>query len=107
MSIFDMIANDMRASFQNTADFTPYQAVKPAQSLEEVNPPLKALQGEQRRAALDSSRMRWETPDSAPTERLNRIVWHAVKGWGKPYPRGAGRPITKPHVTEAAPDPPH
>jgi hypothetical protein len=87
LSIFDMIANDMRASFHNTPDFTPYSAVTPAQSLDEVNPPLKALRGEQRRAALDSSRMRWETPDAAPTERLNRIVWHAIKGWDKPYPQ--------------------
>jgi hypothetical protein len=86
LSIFDMIANDMRASFQNEPDFRPYSAVKPAQPLDEVNPPLRALRGEQRRAALDSSRMRWETPDAAPTERLNRIVWHAIKGWNQPYP---------------------
>jgi DNA-binding beta-propeller fold protein YncE len=86
LSLFDMIANDMRASFHNTPDFTPYSAVKPAQSLDEVNPPLRALRGEQRRAARDSARMRWETPDAAPTERLNRIVWHSIKGWNKPYP---------------------
>jgi YVTN family beta-propeller protein len=86
LSLFDMIANDMRASFHNTPDFTPYEAVKPAQSLDEVNPSLKALRGEQRRAALESARMRWDTPDAAPTERLNRIVWHAIKGWKTPYP---------------------
>ena len=28
MSIFDMIANDMRASFQSTPDLTPYEAVR-------------------------------------------------------------------------------
>jgi hypothetical protein len=87
LSLFDMIANDMRAGFHNTPDFTPYTAVTPAQSLDEVNPPLRALRGQQLRAARDSARMRWETPDAAPTERLNRIVWHAIKGWNKPYPR--------------------
>jgi hypothetical protein len=87
LSIFDLIANDMRASFQNTPDFTPYSAVKPEQSLDEVNPPLKALRGQQRSDALASARMRWDTPDAAPTERLNRIVWHAIKGWDKPYPQ--------------------
>jgi YVTN family beta-propeller protein len=87
LSIFDLIANDMRASFQNTADFTPYSAVKPAQSLDEVNPPLQALRGQQRSDAIASARMRWDTPDAAPTERLNRIVWHAIKGWDKPYPQ--------------------
>jgi YVTN family beta-propeller protein len=86
LSLFDMIANDMRAGFQNTADLTPYEAVVPAQSLEEVNPPLKTLAGSRRRAALDSSRMRWEIPDAAPTERLNRILWHSIKGWKTPYP---------------------
>jgi hypothetical protein len=86
MSIFDMIANDMRASFVNTPSFTPYEAVRPSQSLDEVNPPLRALRGNQRRAALDSARMRWDVPDAAPTEKLNRIVWHSIKGWTKPYP---------------------
>ena len=86
LSIFDLIANDMRASFQNTPDFSPYSAVKPEQSLDEVNPALRALRGQQRSDALASARMRWDTPDAAPTERLNRIVWHAIKGWDKPYP---------------------
>jgi YVTN family beta-propeller protein len=86
LSLFDLIANDMRAGFQNTPDFTPYEAVVPEQSLDEVNPPLKALAGPQRRAAIDSSRMRWEIPDAAPTERLNRILWHSIKGWKTPYP---------------------
>ena len=28
-----------------------------------------------------------DTPDAAPTERLNRIVWRQVKGVKSPYPR--------------------
>lgn len=36
MSLFDLIANDMRASFTNTPDFTPYAAAAPAQSLFEL-----------------------------------------------------------------------
>ena len=28
----------------------------------------------------------WDLPDAAPTERLNRIVWGAVRGWDKAYP---------------------
>ena len=87
LSLFDLIANDMRASFQDSPDYASYEAVKPAQSLEELNPPLSALRGEPRRAAVASSRMRWDTPDAAPTERLNRILWHSVKGWDKPYPQ--------------------
>ena len=41
MSIFDLIANDMRASFHKTPDYTTYDAVVPEQSLDDVNPPLK------------------------------------------------------------------
>jgi hypothetical protein len=86
LSLFDLIANDMRASFTNTADYASYEAIEPGQSLFEINPPLQALRGAPRKAAQDSMRMRWDTPDAAPTERLNRIVWHDVKGWNVPYP---------------------
>jgi hypothetical protein len=30
--------------------------------------------------------MRFDVPDAAPTERLNRIVWGLVRGWHAPYP---------------------
>jgi hypothetical protein len=30
--------------------------------------------------------MRWEVPDAAPTERLNRILWGMIRGWHVPYP---------------------
>jgi hypothetical protein len=86
MSLFDLIANDMRASFSEEADLTPFTAVRPAQNLFEVNPPAAALAGAARKAALDSAKMKWNTPDAAPTERLNRIVWGAIKGWNTPYP---------------------
>ncbi|MBO0721822.1 MAG: beta-propeller fold lactonase family protein, partial [Blastocatellia bacterium] len=80
LSLFDLIANDMRASFSNQPDFTPYDAVQPKQSLFELNPQLNSLRGQLRRDALDSLRMRFDIPDAAPTERLNRIVWRKVKG---------------------------
>ena len=86
MSLFDLIANDMRASFTNTPDFSPYSAAGPKQSLFDLNPPLNALRGEERQAAVDSMRMRFDVPDAVPTERLNRIVWHNARGWNTPYP---------------------
>ncbi len=86
LSLFDMIAHDMRASFGTEADVTPYTAVRPRQSLTELNPQLNALEGEARRAARDSAKMRWDVPDAAPSDRLNRILWHAVRGWEAPYP---------------------
>ena len=87
LSLFDLIANDMRASFTNEPDFTPYSAVQPKQSLFELNPQLGSLRGQSRRDAIDSLSMRFDMPDAAPTERLNRIVWRQVKGLKAPYPR--------------------
>ncbi len=87
LSLFDLIANDMRAGFTNTPDLKPFEAIQPKQSLFEVNPPVSALRGQARRAALDSMKMRFDVPDAAPTEKLNRILWHQIKGWNTRYPR--------------------
>jgi len=86
LSLFDLIANDMRMSFVNDPDFTPYTAVTPEQSLFDVNPPFEELEGPARQAAIDSMKMRFDVPDAAPTERLNRILWHQIKGWDTAYP---------------------
>ena len=86
LSLFDLIANDMRAGFVNDPDFAAYTAVTPVQSLFEMNPPLKELEGPARQAAIDSMKMRFDVPDAAPTERLNRILWHQIKGWNVRYP---------------------
>jgi hypothetical protein len=87
MSLFDLIANDMRLSFTDTPDLTPYDVVEPKQSLFDRNPPLKALRGPARQAAIASAKMRFGVPDAAPTERLNRINWGLVRGWNMPYPK--------------------
>jgi YVTN family beta-propeller protein len=86
MSIFDLIAEDMRNGFQSEADLTPFTAVDPVTSLFDQNPPTQALNGSSKQAAIASSRMRFDIPDAAPTERLNRILWHTVRGWDVPYP---------------------
>jgi hypothetical protein len=86
MSLFDLIAEDMRASFQPQPDLAPYQAVDPKINLFETNPPAKALSGEARKAAIASSKMNFDVPDAAPTEKLNRILWHDARGWSTPYP---------------------
>jgi YVTN family beta-propeller protein len=96
MSIFDLIANDMRASFSNEADFTPYTSVVPKQSLEDINPAATVLRGEARKGAVASAKMRFDVPDAAPTDKLNKILWHDVRGWNVPYPgvkRGVFAPL--------------
>jgi YVTN family beta-propeller protein len=87
LSVFDLIANDMRNSFQTTPDFTPYVAVAPKQSLEELNPSINCLKGPARQAALASVKMNFDLPDAAPTDKLNHILWRQARGWHTPYPR--------------------
>ena len=103
MSIFDLIAEDMRASFQGTVDPTPYSAMMPEVSLFDVNPPVKALQGPAREAAVASAHMRFDIPDAAPTEKLNRILWHTVRGWETPYP-GATHAVFAPFTLDVDDD---
>jgi hypothetical protein len=86
MSLFDLIANDMRNSFQAKPDFTPYLAIAPQQSIYEVNPSLASLKGPARDAAVASIRMNFLEPDDVPTEVLNAILWHDGKGWTTPVP---------------------
>jgi hypothetical protein len=83
----------MRASFIGAGekpDLTPYTALEPQVSLFETNQRVGEMRGpfapERRRAALASSRMRFDIPDAAPSDLLNRILWHEARGWGTKYP---------------------
>ena len=96
MSIFDLIAHDMRNSFTDQPDLTPYTAVRPtAGSVRDQSAGARARPAPARAAALDSARMKWSVPDAAPTERLNRILWGAIRGWDVPYP-GARQSVFSP-----------
>ena len=93
MSIFDLVATDMRASFigpDEKPNPAPYVAVEPAQSLLERNPTVRSINGRfsaaRRGAARESARMSFEGPDEAPADRLNRILWHDARGWDARYP---------------------
>lgn len=93
MSIFDLVATDMRASFIEPGaapDLSPYTAIEPTQSLYEVNQRAGAITGphatERRLAARRSAAMVFDGPDEAPTDALNRILWHDARGWTTPYP---------------------
>src|SRR5262249_50743875 len=86
MSIFDMIAHDMRTSFTDTPDLTPFTAIRPKQDLYETNLRPQALNGRARKAAIESARMNWSVPDAVPSSKLNRILWGGTRGWNVPYP---------------------
>jgi len=93
LSLFDLVATDMRASFIQPGEqpnFAPFTAVGPMQHLDETNARVSDIRGAdaaaRRRAALASLRMRFDGPDEAPSEALNRILWHEVRGWRAAYP---------------------
>ena len=86
MSLFDLIAEDMRQSFHLEPDLTAFTPVEPVISLFERNPPAQSLKGIARQGAIASSHMRFEIPDAAPSGKLNRILWHDARGWNVPYP---------------------
>jgi YVTN family beta-propeller protein len=87
LSLFDLIANDMRNAFTTVPDLTPYRSVEPEQSLFEENSSTAQLHRAERNGAIASSRMHFEIPDAAPEVTLNQILWHNARGWNVPYPR--------------------
>ena len=108
LSMFDLVATDMRASFigpDESPDFTPFTALIPRQSLHEVNQRVGSITGphaaERRRAALASARMKFNAPDAAPSDLLNRILWHDARGWGTPFP-GVKRSLFFPMAVDIA-----
>jgi hypothetical protein len=86
MSLFDLIATDMRASFTDTPDLTPFTSLPASYDLFERNPESSALKGPAKQAAIASAKMNWSIPDAVPTEKSNRILWGLLKGWNTPYP---------------------
>jgi hypothetical protein len=104
LSLFDLIATDMRNSFSSTPDLTPYAAVEPKQSLFDVNPAAQALRGQARKDALESALMNWRVPDAAPSEELNRILWRRERG-SAPYP-GVKRALLGPYDMDSDDDSP-
>jgi len=65
---------------------TPYQHLVPDVKLDEMNPPLKALNGRRLWGAKQSLAMNFKDIDDAPPAVLNRILWWDAKGWTTPYP---------------------
>jgi hypothetical protein len=56
------------------ADLSPYKALPNQIALDEMNPPVRSLRGEQRWAAEQSLAMNWNEPDDVPHAVLNRVL---------------------------------
>lgn len=86
MNQLDLSATAMRHCFQDKADLTPYTALPNKIPLDEMNPPLKKLTGKALYWAKKSLEMNLDEADAADEDTLNRILWHATRGYDTPYP---------------------
>ncbi len=90
MNQFDASANPLRECFTGTADLTPYKALPANIPLDQMNPAAKAhVNPILRRDAVVSGRLNFREVDRAPEDVLNRILWNATAGPGRPYPQWA------------------
>ncbi len=79
-------ARAMTSIFTPDADTSPYQCLPARIALDEMNPPLAALDGKRLWAARQSLAMNWSHPDDIRSDVLNRILWWDAKGYQTPYP---------------------
>jgi YVTN family beta-propeller protein len=87
MNQLDLVADAMSDCFQDKPDYRPYTAVPNKIPLDQMNPPLKALNGAQRFWAEKSLEFDFEDVDRADEDTFNRVLWHSVKGYDVPYPK--------------------
>ena len=86
MNQLDLSATPMRNCFQTKADLTPYSCLPNKIALDEMNPPLKKLSGKALYWAKKSLELDLDDGDEADEDTLNRILWHATRGYDAPYP---------------------
>jgi hypothetical protein len=55
-------------------------------ALDEANPQLERLKGEALRWAKASLELALDEVDEADEDTFNRVLWHAARGDGVPYP---------------------
>jgi len=86
MNQLDKGAEAMSECFSETPDFTPYKAEHNNIPLDQLNPPLKGLTGKQLSWAKKSLEQDLDDFDRIDENTFNRIIWHAMKGYDRPYP---------------------
>jgi YVTN family beta-propeller protein len=86
MNQLDMTAEAMADCFTGNPDFSPYKALKNNIPLDQINPPLTSLTGDQLYWAQKSLEQDLDDVDRIDEDTFNRIIWHAVKGYNRPYP---------------------
>lgn len=86
MNKLDMAAEAMVECFTDKPDFSPYKAVPNNIPLDDLNPALTSLSGAQLYWAKKSLEQDLDDVDRIDDNTFNRIIWHSVKGYDRPYP---------------------
>jgi hypothetical protein len=86
MNQLDLSAEAMVDCFTDKPDFTPYKSVKNNVPLDELNPELISITGDQLYWAKKSLEQDLNDVDRINEDIFNRIIWHSVKGYDRPYP---------------------
>jgi hypothetical protein len=86
MNQLDLTAEAMFDCFTGNPDFTPYKALPNNIPLDQLNPALSSLSGDQLYWAERSLEQDLDDVDRIDEDVFNRIIWHAVKGYSRPYP---------------------
>ena len=86
MNQLDLPADPMLDCFTNEPDFTPYKAIRNNIPLDQLNLSLNKLKGKQLFWAKKSLEQDLDDEDRIDENVFNRIIWHSVKGYDRPYP---------------------
>jgi YVTN family beta-propeller protein len=90
MNQLDATATPMTECFTNVPDFTPFDCVTNNIPLDKMNPDVRSISDRgQLHDAVVSSHLPLKKADQCPEDVLNRILWHAQKGFDAPYPHWA------------------
>ncbi len=79
LSQYDYYGRPLRTIWSSTPDLSPYTALTPSVSLDEVNP-------RGTRDARASAKLDFDIEDAIDENTFNRILWRTIKGDSVPYP---------------------
>src|SRR5262249_31966211 len=86
MNQFDLAATPMTNCFVNQIDASPFQSLASKVPMDKMTPPTPSLKENLFYWARQSLSLDFSSPDAADEEVLNRVIWHATRGYDTPYP---------------------
>jgi hypothetical protein len=90
MNQMDATATPMFDCFMPQPNLAAFDAVPNEIPLDQMNPPAKKIADSiLRKDAYASAWLPLARPDQCPDDKLNQILWHAMAGSRRPYPRYA------------------